>query len=136
MPNEARRIHVEGKSLEQLKKERAELIDDHLQELGKHCSIENQDLDLVMREALRNGIPESLAEKKLLLDEAVTMAGMLSDHKLKRLNNGVKGICKLFNVGDLPDHIVWSARRAGVELLDPADSLAGTPEAPEAPEAN
>lgn len=119
MPNPNQRVIVEGDSLKKLQQERAELIDDHLSELGKHLSIENQDLDLVLRAALEKGVPGDPIEQEVLLTKCASMAALISSHKLRKLNNGVKGICQLLNVRDLPEHITWSARRAGVELVDP-----------------
>lgn len=123
------RVHVPPDALKKLQQERMDHIEGHLSELGKQLSIENQDLDLVVKAQLTLfGVPLTPEGKKDLLDEAIAMASLLSSHKLKKLNLGVKGICKLLNVHDIPDNILWSARRAGVELLD-APAEAGTPEA-------
>lgn len=115
----SKRVIVEGDSLKKLQQERAEHIDSHLQELGKQLSIENQDLDMVLRAELETcTVPPTDGERRALLARCVSMAELVSRHKLQKLNNEVKGICKLLNVRDLPEHIIWSARRTGVELVD------------------
>lgn len=114
----SKRVIVEGDSLKKLQQERAEHIDSHLQELGKQLSIENQDLDMVLRAHLEHGIPVNAVDQQYTLDTCVAMAALISSHKLRKLNNEVKGICKLLNIRDLPEHIIWSARRTGVELVD------------------
>jgi len=130
MSNQMKRIHLPGNALEKLQQERMEKIQSFLDELGKHASIANGDLDLVVRAAIEHhGLPRSDFERQEMLDSAVPLAQALTAHKLRTLNEGVKEVMKLHNVTDVPAHILWSARRAGVELLDPQDAALATPEA-------
>jgi len=128
--NHPKRIHLPGNALEKLQSERMEKIQSYLDELGKHASIANADLDLVVRAAIEHhGLPKSDGERLDLIAAADRLAALLTQQKLRALNNGVKEVMKLHNVSDVPAHILWSARRAGVELLDPQQASEATPEA-------
>lgn len=130
MSNHPKRIHLPGNALEKLQQERMEKIQSYLDELGKHASIANADLDLVVRATIEHhGLPTDDDRRAALFAQAIPLAEALTAHKLKALNEGVKEVMRLHNVSDVPPHILWSARRAGVELLDPQDAASATPEA-------
>lgn len=122
-------IQLPGDALEKLQQERLQKIQAYMDELGKHASIEHQAFDLVMSKVLKmrhlNGTAE---EKRELVEKAGAIAQEITRYKLQRLNEGVKQIMREQNVHDVPAHIAWSARRAGVELVE-EQSLITDPEA-------
>lgn len=126
MKNNGKKILLPADALAQLQNERHQAIDLHLGEVAKHCSIENQDLDLVLRALLdKEGVPavdDELARNDVM-NRAYLMSKRITAHKLRRLNEAVKEVVEAHNVTDLPPHITWSARRAGVELLPPPEGI-------------
>jgi hypothetical protein len=107
-------------ALEKLQAERMASIQHHLDELGKALSVENNDLDLVLTaELAANFNLGDAKERQEVLDRCVAMAKLISDHKLRRLHESVRELCAELNVHDAPPAIVWSAKRAGVELFPP-----------------
>lgn len=112
------KVIVPDNALRQLQQERMQHIDRHLEQLGNFTSIENAALDLCLKEALRHGFPVTQEARESLMEHSVAMAKLISAERLKRFNVGVKEVCKELNVRDLPDHVVWAGRRAGVELVE------------------
>lgn len=120
------KVIVPDNALKQLQAERMQHIDAHLEQHGHRTSIINAAMDLVLKADLsRGGIPDTEVERQVCMDNATAMAKLIADERLKRFNEGVKDICAKLNVRDLPDHIVWAGRMAGVELVPVVE----TPEA-------
>lgn len=115
-----RKVVVEGKALEQLKRERAEMIDGHLEQWGNITSITNQAIDLALEKEIGYaGVPIKESEQEEVLERCVRMGQKIAHERLKRYNQGVADICELLNVRDMPDHIRWAAlKAAGVKLPD------------------
>lgn len=103
---------------QQLEAERFSQIDSHLEQLGNQVSVQNQTLDIVLAAALAQGIPDD-PNQAAFVARCVGLADVIAAHKLRRFNEGVREVIKLLNVHNLPPHVEWAARRAGVELLEP-----------------
>jgi hypothetical protein len=113
------KVIIEGDALKRLQQERMQHIDAHLEQHGHRTSIINAAMDLVLKADLsRGGIPDTEVERQVCMENATAMAKLIADERLKRFNEGVKDICTMLNVRDLPEHIVWAGRMAGVELLE------------------
>lgn len=119
MSRDKKLIQLPSGALEQLQNERMQKIQSFMDELGKQSSIEHQAFDLVMGKVLEMGdlhmSPEGQAG---LVRKVGALAQEIARYKLQRLNEGVKQIMRENNIHDAPEHIVWSARRVGVELLE------------------
>lgn len=112
-------IQLPGNALEQLQNERMAKIQSYMDELGKHASIEHQAFDLVLAGELgRVPVPHTETARAELVERCTAMAQLVARAKLQRLNEGVKQIMREQNIHDVPDHVAWSARRAGVELVE------------------
>ena len=83
--NHPKRIHHPGNALEKLQNERMEKIQSFLDELGKHASIANADLDLVVRAAIEHhGLPPTEGERLDLIVSASKLAGLLTQLRKRR----------------------------------------------------
>lgn len=112
-------VHIPDGALEQLRNERMMKIQAYLDELGKSVAIEQSAFDLVLRCELEHiRLPTEPAAQAELVARCQSMAAQVARAKLRLLHAGVKEIMREQNVADVPEHIVWSARRSGVELLD------------------
>lgn len=113
--NRNRVIQLPGGALEQLRQEQLMKIQAHLEELGKQNEMRFSDFNMVLRECLRNmmGGTESPAD---IIKDVESIASAITAHKMKLHYEGVRDVIRDLNVQDLPDHVTWAARRAGVEL--------------------
>ncbi len=116
--NNRQRVILPSNALAKLQNERMAAIDSHLQELAKHLAVENADLDLVVRAAIEHGGMPEPGHHETFLGNCLELATRLSRHKLRKLHTEVKAIAVELNVHEAPPAIVWSARRAGVELFE------------------
>lgn len=109
-----RLVRIEGDSLAQLQKERMELISNHLEQMGHITTIINQQVDIALTAELKlSGVPVAEVDQEELIERCEQFGKRAGFARLKRYNEGVKEICELLNVRDLPDFVVWSALKAG-----------------------
>ena len=114
MAKPRRRLELPEGALKKLQQERAQHIEGHLEQWGNITSIKNQAIDLALsKDIAYAGVPQTDVEQEELLERCVRMGEKIALERLARYNNGVKEICELLNVRDLPDFVVWSALKAG-----------------------
>lgn len=95
--------------------ENEQKIQHHLNELSNHEAIHNSAINSIALAAIQHGgLPD---DPVAFYAKVRSVAGVLSTDQLRRKTEGVREVVQHLNVRDLPAAIVWSARRAGVELL-------------------
>ncbi len=123
--------------LKQLQQQRMKDIENHLEQIGNFTSIRNQAMDLVLKAALETeGVPVAPIDQAALVSRCSSLAALISAERLQRYNEGVRDVCAELNVHDLPDFVVWAAKRAGVDLFKRPAQLVAEPPAPPPAETN
>lgn len=118
---------TEGAAKE-MREQQQRVIEHHLEELSKHLAIEASAMNTVVGAALQNGLPAPEV-REMFFEECRELARLISDHQLRRTYVAISDIVKELKIFDLPDAIVWSARRAGVELIPAGPLESAAPEA-------
>lgn len=124
MGNNQRRIQLPPDALAKHQQERAEHIDGHLTQWGNITNIQNQAMDQALNAELsHSGVPADETAQDEIIERCKSFAEKVAFERLHRYNNGVKEICELLNVRDLPDFVTWAALKAGKVQLPVTEEL-------------
>jgi len=94
-------------------------IEGYLVGLSQQVSIYNENLDLVLKEALRErGMPVDEEGAQALVIDSAALARAITVHKLRNYHLQVKSLVAEMSVKAIPPATLWIARRVGVDLLE------------------
>jgi hypothetical protein len=113
-----RLLHLPDGAAQQAKMEHEQRMQAHSAEMSRHIGIRNDDVTAVYLKLLEHEEPEGAQGDADLLARAVALGSQLAREKTRHYYLKLAELISELRIYDVPDHLLWGAKQAGVELID------------------